>query len=54
MDRLAVGAWLWDRVGDELTFALSSLYALIGFWLVARWVTQADVREGAVLRAEKI
>ena len=49
-----LSAWLWDRVGGELTFALSSLYALIGFWLVARWVTQADVREGAVLRAEKI
>ena len=49
-----LSAWLWDRVGGELTFALSSLYALIGFWLVARWVTRADVREVPVSRSEQI
>ena len=34
---------LWDRLGGELTFAVSSLFALFGYWVVARWVRADDV-----------
>ena len=34
---------LWDRIGGELTFAVSSLFALFGYWVVARWVRTDDV-----------
>ena len=35
----------WDRLGGELTFALSSLYSLVGLLLVAIWITKKDVSE---------
>ena len=30
--------WIWDRLGGEASFVMSSLHALIGLLLVARWV----------------
>ena len=40
-----ISGWAWGRIGGELTFALSSVYALIGLALVARWVQESDVSE---------
>lgn len=33
-----ISGWAWDHLGGELTFALSSLYALVGLVLVAIWI----------------
>jgi MFS transporter, PPP family, 3-phenylpropionic acid transporter len=33
-----VSGWTWDRLGGAQTFALSSLYALVGLLLVAIWI----------------
>ncbi len=40
-----ISGWSWDHLGGELTFALSSIYALIGLLLVAAWVREKDVGE---------
>ena len=40
-----LSGWLWDRVGGEVTFAISSLFALAGLLVVARWIRAADVGE---------
>ena len=40
-----VCGWSWDYLGGELTFALSSIYALLGLILVAKWVTDIDIGE---------
>ncbi|MFZ4536766.1 MFS transporter [Propionivibrio sp.] len=45
-----VSGWTWDHLGSELTFALSSIYALIGLVLVAGWIREQDVDEGNVLQ----
>lgn len=40
-----LSGWAWDHLGGELTFALSSLYALVGLILIAGWVREQDVSE---------
>jgi len=40
-----ISGWSWDHLGGELTFALSSLYSLVGLLLVAIWITKKDVSE---------
>lgn len=40
-----LSGWTWGSLGGEATFALSSVYALIGFLLVARYVKKSDVSE---------
>ena len=37
----------WDRLGGELTFVLSSTYALIGLVFVFGWVREKDVGEAS-------
>jgi PPP family 3-phenylpropionic acid transporter len=38
-----ISGWAWDHLGSELTFALASLYSLLGLLLVAAWITEKDV-----------
>jgi len=45
-----ISGWTWGYIGGELTFALSSAYALIGLFLVAGWVSDDDVSEQNGLR----
>ena len=33
-----LSGWVWETLGGEASFILSSLYAFIGLLLVARWV----------------
>lgn len=40
-----LSAWSWDHLGGELTFALSSVCALVGLILIAGWVRDQDVAE---------
>ena len=40
-----LSGWLWDRIGGEMTFVISSLFALAGFVVVSRWIRSADVSE---------
>jgi PPP family 3-phenylpropionic acid transporter len=40
-----VSGWTWDHFGGALTFALSSVFALIGLALVAGWVRENDAGE---------
>jgi PPP family 3-phenylpropionic acid transporter len=40
-----LSGWSWDRLGGELTFAMSSIYALAGLLLVAKWVKEATIVE---------
>ena len=43
-----ISGWAWDYLGGELTFALSSIYALVGLVLVSGWVRENDVGEAKV------
>ena len=45
-----ISGWTWDHLGGELTFVLSSAYALIGLVFVIGWVRENDVGEAAVSR----
>ena len=47
-----LSGWLWDRVGGETTFALSALFALAGYVVIARWIRPADVGGSAGSRVE--
>lgn len=38
-----ISGWTWDHLGGELTFALSSIFALIGLILVMVWIREGDV-----------
>ena len=38
-----ISGWTWDHLGGELTFALSSIFALIGLILVMVWIRETDV-----------
>src|SRR5512145_1874329 len=40
-----ISGWSWDRFGGEMTFVLSSLFALAGVGLVAVWIRDRDVGE---------
>ena len=40
-----ISGWTWDHLGGQLTFALGSIYALIGLVLVLGWVRDEDVGE---------
>jgi MFS transporter, PPP family, 3-phenylpropionic acid transporter len=40
-----LSGWSWDHLGGQLTFALSSVCALLGLLLVASWVREKDVGE---------
>ncbi len=40
-----VSGWTWDHLGGQLTFAVGSIYALIGLVLVLVWVRDEDVGE---------
>lgn len=40
-----VSGWTWDLLGGRLTFAMSSIYALVGLVLVARWVSDSTLGE---------
>jgi MFS transporter, PPP family, 3-phenylpropionic acid transporter len=40
-----ISGWSWDYLGGELTFAMSSIYALAGLILVMKWVRETDVGE---------
>lgn len=37
--------WVWDHLGEQLTFALGSFYSLIGLLLVAGWIRERPVGE---------
>ena len=43
-----IAGWVWDHLGDRLTFALGSLYSLIGLLLVAGWIRERPVSENPV------
>jgi PPP family 3-phenylpropionic acid transporter len=45
-----ISGWSWDRFGGEMTFVLSSLFALAGVGLVAVWIRDRDVGEQPVPR----
>ena len=45
-----ISGWTWGHLGAELTFALSSVYALIGLILVAGWISEKDVGEPKAVR----
>ncbi|MEF8699130.1 MAG: MFS transporter [Candidatus Accumulibacter sp. UW26] len=38
-----LSGWSWDRWGAAPTFTLSSAFALVGMFLVARWVDRTDL-----------
>ena len=40
-----ISGWTWDHFGGQLTFALGSMYALIGLVLVLVWVRDDAVGE---------
>ncbi len=40
-----VSGWAWDRLGSGITFALGSLFALIGLMLIFGWVFDENVSE---------
>ena len=40
-----VAGWAWDHLGEPQTFALGSLYSLIGLLLVAGWIRERRVGE---------
>jgi PPP family 3-phenylpropionic acid transporter len=40
-----LSGWTWEHWGGEVTFILSSGYALIGFILIAFWVRERDVSQ---------
>ena len=40
-----VSGWAWDHLGSGITFALGSLFALIGLMMVFGWVFDKDVSE---------
>jgi PPP family 3-phenylpropionic acid transporter len=40
-----IAGWVWDHLGDGPTFALGSLYSLIGLLLVAGWIRERPVSE---------
>lgn len=42
-----VSGWAWDYLGSGITFALGSLFALIGLILVFGWVFGKDVSENS-------
>lgn len=42
-----ISGWAWDRLGGGLTFALSSLYALVGLLLVAIWIRDVSETRGS-------
>ena len=42
-----ISGWAWDHLGGELTFALSSLYALVGLVLVAIWIGAVSETRGS-------
>jgi PPP family 3-phenylpropionic acid transporter len=35
-----LSGWLWDDIGAGWTYTFSALFALIGWWLVWRWVSE--------------
>ena len=45
-----VSGWTWGYLGGELTFVLSSAYALVGLVFVAGWVRGKDVGEATASR----
>ena len=45
-----VSGWTWGFLGGELTFVLSSVYALIGLVLVFVWIHERPLGEPLVLR----
>ena len=49
-----ISGWSWDHLGGELTFALSSIFALIGLLLVAVWVHEKKVGEPLVCGSGEI
>lgn len=40
-----VSGWTWDHLGGEMTFAISSIYALIALVLIAGWVREKGAGE---------
>lgn len=38
-----ISGWTWDHLGGELTFALASLYSLLGMLLVVAWIKEEEV-----------
>ena len=42
-----ISGWGWDFLGGALTFALSSLYALVGLVLVAVWIGDVSETSGS-------
>ena len=44
-----ISGWTWGHLGAEMTFALSSVYALIGLILVAGWIRENDLGEPKAL-----
>lgn len=41
--------WAWDHLGSEMTFALGSLFALVGLIVVFAWVADDDVSEKSAM-----
>ena len=42
-----LSGWVWETLGGEASFILSSLYAFIGLLLVARWVRDSALEPTA-------
>lgn len=42
-----ISGWIWDGVGAGWVYTLSALFALLGWWLVWRWVRGEGVSRGS-------
>ena len=45
-----LSGWAWEHIGGEMTFVLSSGYALVGLVVLAIWVRERDVSENTQSR----
>ncbi|MCK6406411.1 MAG: MFS transporter [Rhodocyclaceae bacterium] len=43
--------WSWDALGAALTYSVSSACALVGLWLIWRWVREPDDASGSAAPA---
>ena len=45
-----ISGWTWDHLGGGVSFALSSLYALVGLLLVAIWIVDVGETRGSCVK----
>ena len=46
-----ISGWTWDHLGGGVSFALSSLYALVGLLLVAIWIVDVGENRASCVKA---